>query len=209
MSAVRLIALFVLAATLATVQARLPRRHQVLCSNLKPVSIVDQKALEGSWLTVESILLRNGYPESNEDSQSKVCVRTSIFDTSSRGLSMRSDIKRGAEKRKTGVTKIEISDPLEPGRWTLMAKRPSTLNSELMVVAVRPSEFLVLAYCQPLSLSDEGEDDRPALWVKVLGRPSAYGGVSISTRDLHSLRNRLSEMLGLRELNSVRYDTSC
>jgi len=79
----------------------------------------------------------------------------------------------------------------------------------MLALAVRSSEFLVLAYCQPIPLDDEEDDERPALWVKVLGRPSAHGGVAISSRELHSLRNKIAEMLGLNKLNSVRYDTNC
>jgi hypothetical protein len=83
-------------------------------------------------------------------------------------------------------------------------------DSEMLALGVRSSEFLVLAYCQPLPQDDEEDDnERPALWVKVLGRPSAHGGVAISSRELHSLRNKIAEMLGLNEFNSVRYNTSC
>ncbi|XP_059489918.1 uncharacterized protein LOC132205077 [Neocloeon triangulifer] len=211
MGAIWLLGVTLLASIFVESDAYVPHQHRILCSRLKPITSLDHKGLEGPWLTVETLLLRNGVPQKHDDTRSKVCIRTFISDASESGLSLRSEIRLGAEKRKTGISKLEITDPLEPGRLTLMAKRPSTLNSDMLVIAARSSEFIVLAYCQPVPLSDEDEEieDRPALWVKVLGRPSAYGGVAISSRDLHSLRNRIADILGLSELNSVRYDTSC
>jgi hypothetical protein len=95
-------------------------------------------------LTVETLLLRNGYPETAQDSHSNVCIRTSIFDTNENGLSMRSEVRLGTDRRRTGVSKLAIDDPQQPGRWTLTAKRPSTL-SESFILA------LTLGfYCSPM-----------------------------------------------------------
>ncbi|KAF4520943.1 hypothetical protein B566_EDAN008918 [Ephemera danica] len=199
----RLINFLILTSLAVCAMAQSPN-YRILCSKLKPVHQLDISQLSGSWLTVESLLLKDGFPQPPENPRRRVCVRSNLSDVTKAGLSMTSEVRIGASRRRTGRTKFVVSDPQQPGRWDMQTKRPSSLNSEILVLAAQPREFMVLAFCQPMRPGAEEGDPQPALWVKILARES-----SLARRELSSLRQHVSHMLGLHDLATVMFDTSC